>query len=274
MQNQPCKFNWYSQTCSHLFILLIKSTGKLAPSFLKNNQGLIFSFKVRESSQRISQTVFSFRVTVANILQTHGNVHKPIHAKDHLWFCIEICPWGNLVLLNLNVFNLQGQATSCEPFLIGKTHHGTPWNSNKQAPWKMIVSWLNIYTINSCMWGQILCRNTVWSSPCLAIRKLMGVLVCEFLSGKAQWYLPKMNAYECEITPWFCAHRWQISTLSQCFRILYIYILMWDYSVGLMRARMRLLRGLNTSYTFTFLSLNWIRVCRFLSSKKKVEAFV
>lgn len=122
MQNQPCKFNWRLQTCSHFFIHLIKSTRKLTPSVLKNSQGLIFSFKVKKSSQRISQMVFSFRVTVANILQTHGNVHKPIHAKDHLWFCIEICPWGNLVLLNLNVFNLQGQATSCEHFLIGKKH--------------------------------------------------------------------------------------------------------------------------------------------------------
>lgn len=122
IQNQPCKFNWRLQTCSHLFIHLIKSTRKLTPSVLKNSQGVIFSFKVKKSSQRISQMVFSFRVTVANILQTYGNVHKPIHAKDHLWFCIEICPWGNLVLLNLNVFNLQGQATSCEPFLIRKKH--------------------------------------------------------------------------------------------------------------------------------------------------------
>lgn len=164
--------------------------------------------------------LFSFRLAVANILQTHRNVHKPIHAKDHLWFCIEICPWGNLVLLNMNVFILHGQETSCEPFLISeKTHHRRPWNSNKQAPWKMIVSWLNIYTINSCMWGQILCRNTVWSSPCLAIRKLMAVLVCEFLSGKAQWYLLKMNTYECEIMLWFCAHLQQICSVLQCFRL-------------------------------------------------------
>lgn len=42
-----------------------------------------FFFKVGESSQKTSQTIFSFRVTVANILQTHRNVHKPIHAKDH-----------------------------------------------------------------------------------------------------------------------------------------------------------------------------------------------
>ena len=104
-----------------------------------------------------------------------------------------------------------------------KPHHSRPWNSNKQAPRKMIVSWLNIYTINSCMWGRILCRNTVWSSPCLAIRKLMGVLLCEFLSGRAQRYLPKINTYECEITPWFCAHLWQICTVPQCFRILCIY---------------------------------------------------
>lgn len=122
-QNQPCKFNWYLQTCSHWFIHLIKGTRKLAPSVLKNYHSLRFSFRVRESSQRISQMLFSFRVTVANILQTHGNVHKCIHAKDHLWFCTEICPWGTVVLLNLNVFSLQGQATGCELFLIKKTPH-------------------------------------------------------------------------------------------------------------------------------------------------------
>lgn len=204
--------------------------------------------------------LFSFRVTVANILQTHGNVYKRIHAKDHLWFCNEICPWGNVVLLNLNVFNLQGQATWCELFLIRKNpHHSRPWNSNKQAPWKMTVSWLNIYTINSCMWVWILCRKSVWSSSCLTIRKLMGVLVCELLSGRAQWYLPKINTQECEIMPWFSAHVWQICTVPQ-----YVYILIWDYSTGLMRGRKRLFRDVNSSYTFSFLSLNWLRVCRFL----------
>lgn len=161
--------------------------------------------------------LFSFRVTVANILQTHRNVHKRIHAKDHLWFCTEICPWGNVVLLNLNVFNLRGQATWCELLLIRRNpRHSRPWNSNKQAPWKMIVSWLNIYTINGCMWEWILCRKSVWSSSCLAIRKLMGVLVCELLSGRA---LPKINTWECEIMPWFCAHLWQICIVPQCFRI-------------------------------------------------------
>lgn len=161
--------------------------------------------------------LFSFRVTVANILQTHRNVHKRIHAKDHLWFCNEICPWGNVVLLNLNVFNLRGQATWCELLLIRRNpRHSRPWNSNKQAPWKMIVSWLNIYTINGCMWEWILCRKSVWSSSCLAIRKLMGVLVCELLSGRA---LPKINTWEYEIMPWFCAHLWQICTVPQCFRI-------------------------------------------------------
>lgn len=217
-QNQPCKFNWYLQTCSHWFIHLIKGTRKLAPSVLKNYHSLRFSFRVRESSQRISQMLFSFRVTVANILQTHGSVHKCIHAKDHLWFCTEICPWGNVVLLNLNVFNLQGQATWCELFLI-KKNPTLPWNSNKQAPCKMTVSWLNIYTISSCMWVWILCRKSVWSSSCLAIRKLMGVLVCELLSGRAQWYLPKINTWECEIMPWCCAHLWKICTVPQCFRI-------------------------------------------------------
>lgn len=110
-----------------------------------------------------------------------------------------------------------------------KTHHSRPWNCNKQAPWKIIASWLNIYTINSCMWGWVLCRNTVWSSPCLAIRKLMGILICEFLSGRAQWYLPKINTYECEITPWSCAHLWQICTVPQNF--IYIFwcgTILWD----------------------------------------------
>lgn len=45
-------------------------------------------------------------------------------------------------------------------------------------------------------------------------------------------------------------------------------ILMWDYSVGLIRASMRLFRDVNSSYTFSFLSLNWLRVCRFLLKKK------
>lgn len=49
--------------------------------------------------------------------------------------------------------------------------------------------------------------------PLLAIREIKGVLVYEFLSGKAQWSLPYM--LECEIMPWYYASALQI---------LYVYV--------------------------------------------------